>query len=315
MEIRDEKLKQIFLNHKPNGTIYYMAKSKGYFAIAVEQNVLLFDLNSSSLIHEFNQNNSCTSVLFYLNFITFVSGYEIFIFDLQNLELVKHHEAKTKDANIWMIQNFNRMILYPTNSKEMIVYNVETQKFESIMVEIDEGNYTFMSSTIFNKDLYISAGNKMYIRDINDLQTEKKEIYFDQGTTIWGTSSNSNNVFLSFPKEIIVFNDELIKLYSIDFSNTRVSPWLTVVNDYIICGSTWGSWVDVLTFNLVTKERIIIPNSKNHRFWCVLPFEEDDYVLLGHTGGIIEYQLDLNRKKLQFNGRNLNFSNIYFSFK
>lgn len=73
-----------------------------------------------------------------------------------------------------------------------------------------------------------------------------------------------------------------------------------MVNNSLICGSTWGTFNDVIIYDIIKNEKLIILNPELYMFWCVKPFEEDNQILLGHRTGIMVYNLDMLKKKPLF---------------
>lgn len=288
-----------------DGVIYGIYKTPNFLAVAGQRKLILYNSKTLEELYIFDQNDGdYTSVMIYKDLLIF-TNYYIQIHNLHTYELLHQHPIS---GNVWRIYEKNNIFYFPTNTNELIIYNPQSKNiFSSIQIEKCE----FLCISIYKDRLYMTGENeKFQIRDIDTLKVDKE---FNLDYSPWSLANSESGIFIGDNKgKIHVYDHDFNSLILIDFSEAELCSHMSVVNNYLICGSTWGSFVNVLVYDLMKEQKEIIPNPDKISIWSVVPLEDDNEIFLGFDDGIMFYHLPLSKIKLCFDGRIERLCNIQF---
>lgn len=305
------------MNHKIEklmieGIVFDVDKNDEILIMACGKTVVVYDINTFKKLYTFKKHFSCTSVLIYKDWIIYTSYSIIYFHNRFNFELLKtenfHHLSKA--SCIWSIKMINEKIYFPSILGDVFIYDAKNDSFTNIKLP----NPEFTSIDVYRDLLFIACHKKLYIRDVNNPLKKKKEVQLiGKAQSI---SVNEGNIFIGDDQSTIhVYTHEFKKLKSIDFSEGKNCVWMNVINNYLICGSTWGNSNAVLIYDLLKNEKQIIPNPKGIKFWSVKPFELDNQIFLGYKSGVMVYNFYLNILKPSFTGRVVILMDLVFKFQ
>lgn len=295
------------------GTIFDFAKNDQIFAYVNGTHLRVFDLKTfkelASLDYRFD---TCTSVYIYKDWIICACSKTVYFYNRFNFETILEIPIP-EDGNykyLWNIQAIDDKIYFPSNKGDLTIYDVKLNAFSSFQLK----NKEFLSMTVYNNLIYTACGQRLLIKDPNNIQYIKKE--YQLNFLAHGIAINDKNIYIgSNQGEIHVYDHNFDKLKTVNFHEGGYCIWLHLVNKYLICGSTWGKYKNVLIYDTQKDEKFMIPNPKNHRFMCVRSYENDDQIFLGSSGGITVYDFPLSIQKPKFNGYIVNYFNIAFRFQ
>lgn len=298
----DEQISSYF-----KGTIFDVSVTNQYFAVASETKASLFDLKTSKLLFSQRVSTQVTRVLIYKDLLIFSSQENIFMLNIYTLKLVKNFKFPMK--NIWGIHTKNEKIFFPTNNNDLFIYDEKTEKFD--VLNLSNG---FISLCFYEDLFYVTGSNQsLQIRDFEKYQV-KKEVKLK--IKAWSITSNNHRVFIGGDNgEIHVYDHDFNFVKIIDFSETTICVWMNVLNEYLICGSTWGSRIHVMIYNLKKEEKILLPNPNEYGIWCVVPVEREEKIYVGNECGIMIYNFNFSELKPQFTGKIENLSDICWKFR
>lgn len=255
------------------------SKNNEIFVIANFSSVKVYDLNTLDELVSLNCFN-VTSVLVYKNWIIFASSEDIYFYDIFNFKEVKKEPFNSRNFmnRIWNIQVFNGKVYFPSNIGLIMIYDEKTDKFSSIQLK----DSRLTSLCVYKDLLYVICSKRLYIMDVENNYQSKKE--FQLKSISRGIAVNDENIFISDENGIVyVYNHEIELFKSIYFSESKNGFWLSLVNNYLICGTCHH----VMIYNILKDEKILVPNPYYKKLWCVKPFEEDNQIIIPYENGIM----------------------------